>query len=49
MATPPGGEAAMNKPLPAGWCRVRLGEVLEQVNRFEVVRPDCEYRLLGVK
>ncbi len=39
----------MNKPLPAGWCRVRLGEVLEQVNRFEQVKPGCEYRLLGVK
>lgn len=39
----------MNKPAMAGWRRVRLGDVLEQVNRFEKVHPDTEYRLLGVK
>lgn len=39
----------MTKPLPPGWRRVRLGEVLEQVNRFEPVEPDREYKLLGVK
>jgi hypothetical protein len=38
----------MSKTLPQGWRRVRLGEVLEQVNRFEKVEPDQEYRLLGV-
>lgn len=39
----------MTKPLPPGWRRVRLGNVLEQVNRFEPVKPDHEYQLLGVK
>ncbi len=31
------------------WRRVRLGDVLEQVNRFEQIEADREYRLLGVK
>lgn len=39
----------MNRPLPNGWRRVRLGEVLQQVNRFEPLRPEREYRMLGVK
>lgn len=39
----------MSNTLPQGWRRVRLGEVLEQVNRFENIKPDRECRLLGVK
>jgi hypothetical protein len=39
----------MTKPLPPGWRRIRLGDLLEQVNRFEPVRPDREYCLLGVR
>jgi hypothetical protein len=39
----------MSKSLPPGWRRVRLRDVLEQVNRFEKLDPDREYRLLGVK
>ena len=39
----------MSKSLPPGWRRVRLGDVLEPVNRFEKLDPDREYRLLGVK
>lgn len=39
----------MTRSLPKGWRRVRLGEVLEQVTRFEPVKPDGEYRLLGVR
>jgi type I restriction enzyme S subunit len=42
-------EEAMSKSLPPGWRRVRLGDVLEQVNRFEKLDPGREYRLLGVK
>jgi type I restriction enzyme S subunit len=32
-----------------GWRRVCLGNVLEQVNRFERMQPEREYRLFGVK
>ncbi|MGH8067387.1 MAG: restriction endonuclease subunit S [Candidatus Entotheonellia bacterium] len=39
----------MIKPLPPDWRRVRLGDVLEQVRRFEPLKPDHEYQLLGVK
>jgi type I restriction enzyme, S subunit len=31
------------------WQHVRLGDVLEQVNRFEPIEADREYKLLGVK
>lgn len=31
------------------WPRVALGDVLTQVNRFELVRPEVIYRLLGVR
>lgn len=37
------------KLLPPGWRRVRLGDVLRQVNRFEALDPEKEYRLLGIK
>jgi hypothetical protein len=30
----------MTTLLPLGWRRVRLGDVVEQVNRFERVKPD---------
>ncbi len=39
----------MNKPAIAGWRRVRLGDVVDQVNRFEPIKSDHEYQLLGVK
>lgn len=32
-----------------GWTEVALGEVLEQVDRMESVRPEAKYRLLGVR
>ena len=37
------------KLLLPGWRRVRLGDVLRQVDRFEAVDPNREYRLLGVR
>ena len=39
----------MSKSVSPSWRRVRLAEVLKQVNRFEKRKPDQEYRLLGVK
>lgn len=39
----------MTSRLPRGWRRVRLGDVLQQVDRFEPVDPKKEHRLLGVR
>ncbi len=39
----------MTRKLPTGWRRVRLGEVLEPVERVEPVNPNVIYSLLGVR
>src|SRR5688572_19658180 len=40
---------AATRRLPDGWRRVRVGDVLRQVDRFEAVDPLKEYPLLGIK
>lgn len=39
----------MATKLSSSWRRMRLGDLLKQVNRFEPIEANREYRLLGVK
>ncbi len=39
----------MSRPVPEGWTKTPLGDVLHQISRTEEVRADAVYDLLGVR
>jgi type I restriction enzyme, S subunit len=45
----PNSAALFSPPLPAGWVRTRVGQLVKQVSNLVKVEPNKEYKMAGVK